>query len=456
MKTLITLFVGLLALGTAAAQSPAQLKTELREKETAAAKDPDQLVEVGKWAEEKGLAAEARRIYQAALRIDPAHKAANEALGNELVEGKWLPPKEAAAARKKALDAQYKAAGMVEVGGVYVEKQHVDDAKRGIYHHDGEIVSKEEKVALMSGMVRHPETGGIIEARFLEKAQAKLFPIGTEGRWAELADANRYHADPNRPWVLRTAHGTLVSTLPLEKLQEIKQFMDRGIERLQPLFGFAATRPAQRPTVLVAATVDEYREYGSQFGDATSAYGAFLSRDGTLMKVPFQGEVRPAICHWETQNKLGPYYLRNAAGMSYVSGLCAAAGAEMPLWFQIGCGSYSSFFENDHDAGWFGKAHVTRGGVKDLESWFHSFAINGDMEATAISYNVYQAGLMISFAANGGDEKTTAAMQEITAAFASGKAKAVAKTMEKLQGLLAGKEDRIRAHLQTLISRFNG
>lgn len=454
MTKSLPLLVGLLAIASAAAQTPAQLKQDLRQKESAAAKDPDQMFEVGKWAEAQGLAAEAKRLFQAVLKLDPTHKAANEALGNELVDGKWMTSKDAAAARKKLLEAEYRAKGMVEVGGVWVEKDQVADAKKGIYFHEREIVSKEEKMALMSGMVRHPETGELIEPKHLEKAQAKLFPIGTEGRWASEAEADRYHADPGRPWIVRSGHCTLVSTLPLAKLQEVKQFADRGVERLQPILGYSNTRPSLRPTILIAATTEEYNTYGTRFGDETSAYGAFLADQRVQMRLPYQGDVRPAVCHWE--KSWGPYYLRHAAGMGYLAGLCAVAGVDSPLWFLQGCGSYASRFENDHDAGWYGKQHLAKGGVKDLKGWFNSFAINGEMEPTARDFNIYQAGLMISFAAHGGDDKATQAMQEITAAFAEGKGKAIEKGIDKLRSLLIGKEDEIRNHLQVLISRFRG
>jgi peptide/nickel transport system ATP-binding protein len=85
----------LLVLAAATGQSAAQLKNELKTKETAAKKDPQKLYEVGVWAKEKALAVDAKRIFEAVVKIKPDHAGAHEALGDELVEGKWMSAKDA-------------------------------------------------------------------------------------------------------------------------------------------------------------------------------------------------------------------------------------------------------------------------------------------------------------------------------------------------------------------------
>jgi hypothetical protein len=438
------------------AQTPAQLKQELRAKEAAAKQDAEALFAVGKWADENGLGAEARRIYQNVLKIAPEHEGANLALGNELVAGKWLTAKDAEAERKKALDAEFKAKGWVQVDGVWVAKEHAADAKKGIFHHEGGIVSKEEMLALMGGMVRHPVTGELIDKSHLAEAEARKFPIGTEGRWVEEKEADRFHADRERPWVFRSDHCTLLSTLPVAKLELVKNFADRGVEHVLPIFGLATVAPAHRPTVVIASTEDEFRGFGTSLGDETSSYGAFLATDDgrARVRVPYQGEVRPAVCLWHKE--WGEFYLRHAAALAYVGGLCAGARAEVPLWFLHAAAGYASRFENLKDASWFGEQHQQKGGVKELKGWFNSFAINGEMESKQIDYNIYQAGLLISFAATGGDDKATKALQEVTAAFADGKSQAIDKSIDKLKTLLLGKEDEIRRHLQTVIAKGKG
>ncbi len=447
-RALLALVLGALPL---LAQSPAQLKSELKTKEAAAKKDPDALFAVGQWAGEKALAADAKRIYQAVLKLSPEHAGANEALGNALVEGKWLPAKEAEALRKKAMAAEYAAKGFVEVNGVWVEKDKADDAKRGVFHHDGQVVTKDEIVALQAGKVRHPDTGELIDPKHLEKAQNKYYPVGSEGRWVDLKEADTYHSDTKRPWIVRTQRGTLISTLGLAKIEELTLQVDFGIEKVAPLLGSRVVSPALRPVVLVAATESEYRDYGTDLGDGTDAAGAFLMRDEARMNVPGVGEVRAAICY--NHKDWGQRYVRHAAALAYAHGVAVEAGAELPLWLLHGLGAYTSRFQNDSDAGWFAKQHLQKGGVRNLKSFFQAFAISGDMESKDIDYNVFQAGLSLSFAAHGGEAKVTDALQAVTAALGGNAKGAASKAIAKLETELIVAEPKIVAYLQQLIAK---
>ncbi len=454
MRSLLGLFVALFLSLPGLAQNAAALKQELKTKETAAKQDADALFQVGKWAEDKGLAADSKRIYQAILKAKPGHEGANKALGNELVDGKWLSAKDAAAARKKTLEAEFKAKGMVEVGGVWVGKDEVNDAKRGIYHFEGSLVTKEELAAFGAGKVRHPVTGMIIEAKYLEDAKTRKFPIGTEGRWGDEKAADEFHKDPAHPWFVRSSYCTLAGTLPIQKMEELKEIADRGVERARTLMGNQLPHPANRPAILIASTDDEFRAYGTQLGDETSAFGAFLAGDSerqVKFRVEYQGESRPAICNFHKD--WGPYYLRHAAALAYANGLAEDADIEAPLWFLHAFGGYASRFDNDHDAGSFAEQHLAKGGVKDMKAWFNSFAINGDMESKEIDYNVFQAGMLLSFVADGSDPKLTETMKEVSDCFGSGKSKGVEKSLEKLQAAFIAKEADLRAYLQKLIKK---
>lgn len=440
----------LLLVVPALAQTPAKLKQELKAKETAAKKDPDALFEAGQWANEKELAAEAKRIFQAVLKLQPDHEGANLALGNERVDGKWVTAKEAETLRKQAMAAEFAAKGFVEVGGIWVEAGHVEDAKRGIFHHEQDLVTKEEKLALQKGMVRHPETGQLIEPRYLEQAAKRYFPIGPT-RWVDEKEANQFHSDIKRPWIVRSQHCTLLSTLPIAKIQELRAEADAGVERVKPWFGEAVLSPGRRPVVLIAGTESEYRELGNGLGDGTDACGSALIRDEAAMRISYLGEVRGAICN--NHKDWGPRYLRHAAAIAYAHGIATDRGISLPLWFLHGIGAYTSRFQNLVDAAWFGKLHQQKGGVRSLKSFFSAYAINGEMESTAIDYNIYQAGLMFSFAATGGDEQVTAAMEDVKALLA-GTTKAKAdKVFAKLEAALVAAEPKIAAHLQELAAK---
>ena len=184
------------------AQSKSKLKKELRKQEQAAKKDPDALYEAGKWAKEQELDKDAKRIFKRVLKLDANHAGANTAMGNALVEGKWLPEKEAKKLREAALEAEYSAKGYKKIDDVWVPPEEVDDARKGIFYYEGEKVSRLEMQAMQAGMVRHPRTGQLMNAEFQDKADSGYFPIG-DGKWGDLKQANKYHSALSRPWMIQ-------------------------------------------------------------------------------------------------------------------------------------------------------------------------------------------------------------------------------------------------------------
>jgi hypothetical protein len=432
--------------GLAQAKPDAKLKQELRSRETAAKKDVDQLFQVAKWAKAQKLDDEATRLHRAILKLKPDHQGANEALGNVLVEGKWMPAKEAEDLLKKKIAAEYAAKGLIEVDGLWVEKDQVEDAKRGIWRHDGEIVTRQEKLALLSGKVRHPETGELIPADALAKAKQPLFPIAGD-RWVDQQEADKFHGDTERPWVVRSAYCTLVSTLPLAKVMEFRAAVDQGFERIAKLMGDKPPLPGSRPTVIIAATTGEYTSYGAALGDATSAFSAFLMRKEVHLKLPDVGDIRAAIC--DGTGQLGPYNARHAAALSYAYSKAKDAGATLPDWLLHGFGALASRFNNDSDGKFYGQRHLQRGGVGSLKGYFATFALNGDTESEVLVHLVYQAGLLLRFAEErDGDAAVSAALAALTTSLADPKAGGADAAIAAFQAAVIAAESKISAFLQ--------
>lgn len=65
--------------------------------------------ELGYWAREQGLETQAREAFEHAVRLDPAHGAAQRGLGRELYEGRWMTFAERQAER-----------GLVELDGQWM------------------------------------------------------------------------------------------------------------------------------------------------------------------------------------------------------------------------------------------------------------------------------------------------------------------------------------------------
>lgn len=61
--------------------------------------DADGHHDLGVWCRENGLARKAKARFRRAIKIDPEHAAAHEALGHVQVEGEWVPPDKVEQAR---------------------------------------------------------------------------------------------------------------------------------------------------------------------------------------------------------------------------------------------------------------------------------------------------------------------------------------------------------------------
>jgi hypothetical protein len=446
MKTLTTalisllMFAGPLATGAAAQND----KKTLKQMEQAAGTDLDQLFQAAVWAKEHGLLNDRRRILQSIIKKDPDHKLAREALGFVEYDGEWMTASKAKVLREREKRKEMEAKGLVSVDGVWVEKDEVKDARKGIFYHDDQRVSRGEKIALSAGMVRHPKTGAFIAEADMAKAEEGMFPLGDD-EWGTQEEADRYHAAEQQPWVYRSTYCTVVSNTPLAQILELAQTIDSGIETAQPLFGGIEPSPLNRPVIVIARDSDQYRKFGENFGDEGSAYAVF--RAINPFEVPGVGNVRPVVTN--DAEGWGPYWMRHAAGLAFADAIAADLEAELPEWFVRGVAGLCERHYVDGVASFFGKQHLEKGGVKDLDEWFDRFEISGNLENRMLDFNVYQAGLVLAFAMYGGDEDALEAIRAVTDA-ATKDGKALTKAVTALQKVLIKREDEIREYLRGL------
>ena len=91
--------------------------------------------------------------------------------------------------------------------------------------------------------------------------------------------------------------------------------------------------------------------------------------------------------------------------------------------------------------------------MTSIKSFFKTFALSADVEQSQVDHNLYQAGLLLSYATQGGNNEVTDAMVELTNTL-SGKGKGSAsKAITKLEGLLAESRDQVVAHMNKLIAQ---
>ncbi len=450
MKHLITVAISLFLVTPVYAQSEAELKTQLRQMENASADDADGLFTAAVWAKERGLDSDYERILDKVLKVNSRHEDANLALGNVLYLNNWMSRPE-----------MYKSMAYVEEDGVWIPKDERDDAREGIFHHMGELVTRDEMAAFQAGKVRHSVTGEFIGERDRAKAAGE-FPLG-EGEWGTLEEADQYHSTMEHPWVVRSVHTTMVATMPLEQIQNGQGWVDAGYELVYSLFN-VAPNPTNRPVVVLSYNTDQHIEFGDAFGGADSAHGAFIAED--VMEVPgIPSFVQPAFVNYaegdDGEEAWRPYHLRHGGGIAYIEAIRRQNDAIMPEWFIRGLGSYAGRHATLNLSGWLGQTDVqVSGGVNDgLRSWFQSFTLAG-IGRNAIDHNIYQAGLMVRFALapedEGGDSRVSDNWQAVVEVIQEADSRATARTIDKLEKSYYSKQEEIRSYLQWLIQEKDG
>jgi hypothetical protein len=118
--------------------------------------DADGWVALGDWASSRGLGSQAREAYGRALAASPLDPRANEALGNVLVDGRWVSEEEG-----------YRARGYVQHEGDWVTPAERDatlreqaaqaDADRARQEADARVREAEERAAEAEARAREAE-----------------------------------------------------------------------------------------------------------------------------------------------------------------------------------------------------------------------------------------------------------------------------------------------------------
>ena len=448
MKHLITVAISLFLAAPAYAQTVAELKSELRKMENASADDADGLFTAAVWARERGLDSDYQRILDKVLKVNSRHEDANLALGNVEYMGFWMSRPE-----------MFKSMGLVEEDGVWIEKDQRKDADEGIFHHMDELVSRDELAAFQAGKVRHPVTGEFIDERDLAKTAgaSPLFPLG-EGEWGTREEADQYHSTMDHPWIVRSAHTTMVATMPLVDIQNGQGWVDAGYGLVYQLFN-VAPNPANRPIVCFSGSSEQHIEFGDAFGGSDSAHGAFIA-EGVMEVAGIPGVVQPVFVNYG-EEAWRAYHIRHGAGLAYIEAIRRQNDAIMPEWFMRGLGAYAGRHALLSLSGWFGETDVqVSGGVKDgLRSWFQQYTLGG-MNRNGIDHNIYQAGLMVRFALapedEGGDSRVSDNWQDVVEVIQEGDSRGTARTIDRLEKSYYSKQEEIRSYLQWLIREKEG
>jgi hypothetical protein len=434
----------------APAQTRQQLKKQLRAMIAQAKNDTTLLFEAANFAKDHNFTADYKKLIKKILRIDKDHAGANTAEGRIKFEGKWISQADYKKKLIQKLEAEFKAAGKIKVSGVWVDKEKVADAKKGVFHHDNQLVNKWEMRQFQAGKVRHPRTGRFIEAIDLKKAKDEDLIRLPDGRWVPVKTADRYHSDKARPWMIRSKYCFLVGIVPLAELETLASGVDVSAKTVLKIFGGGDPAPDRIATIVVAKTTDDYKNIGTRIGHGRGVWGVYIGDPGS----PESGKELDGSKSRLVVMNYGPtgsrkYFSHHAAGLAMCCSFMGDTVDDVPAWFVRGVAAYASQHLKPSDARWYAKEYLKKG-VADLRDWFDDFKISIDISAEAVDANICQAGVLIAFCLKGGDKQATDALVTVTEACKRG-GKAVPAAVEKLQKVLIRRQKQLKAYYDTLV-----
>jgi hypothetical protein len=218
-----------------------------RRRKALAPRDADGRVALALWARENGLPKERAALLEEALAIDADHAAANEALGREKVDGKWVSTAEIAALAEEKDSAAKKSSGLVQYGGRWVTSEERDALEKGLKLRDGKWMTEDEIMAL-DGLVR-------FKGRFvkkadlpsLEKADALSSQIGVE-----------LTAESSENFAIQTA-------FPRENAEKVLLAAEEAYTLFRRQFSIRDAMWKGRCLIVLLSGRDEFLKYAAQF-----------------------------------------------------------------------------------------------------------------------------------------------------------------------------------------------
>lgn len=322
-------------------------------------------------------------------------------------------------------------------------KAKKEDAKAlsswGFVEKDGRWKRKADVEKQAKGMVQHPDIGIWIPEDKLAEAKGDKYPVDDE--WLSAEDANKLHRTWSKPWVLLGDNVELRTTYKLADAKNILNEAESAVSYAKNVLWDPVLKLPKRVLIFAFKSQDQYQEFGNEYDETGfSSHGAFWSN---------MHEERPVCVYYGAAN-WGPYYLKHGVGLAISSQLLIPLGVAERHWIHTGFGSLSSRWSNAAAAAHFGGQYLQKGGVRSLKSFPKNFTISGDLSAADLDWNIYQAGILVSYLTGGPSKKVSKAWNDVRAAIKT-RGKKTSKTVGKFQKVLLTHQKQLRAYLERLI-----
>ncbi|MEM9802535.1 MAG: hypothetical protein AAGA20_19570 [Planctomycetota bacterium] len=433
----------------------------------------------------------ARLAWRRIVEIDSYHAGARAGLRHHLYEGRWYETYAALSrARRDEARRRLEEDGVVPFGDEWVKPEDLPFRRMGWERLDDGAwappgtrearAEVERKVSL--GWEQQHRTW--ISPDEFDRWRAGLWKVGDE--WLDADAANEAHAEIGAWWEVPGEHFVALTTVTEERSRWVVWWADRTHDELVRLFGL---EPREAPELVVLNSIAQYNDFAAGSAAASrvpadsmgwsSIHYAFFT-DGWIDRTGSAPAFRGTGAAYYAANDpalepFGQHAVRHAAAIAWLAAVDPswdtvsrmltepAAGfpdasywdeKRIPRWMQYGAASYCErYFEDatvgeDGDPLWSRKWALDnlRGGgplppVKEILTLDFDTA-----DPPASARRIHLAGLLVHFAADGGDPDVTEAFDAFRAALVAGE-----DTADSVAALEAELVD-----AQSKIARFAG
>ena len=442
--------------------------------------DVEKLWALYEWCDAYGKKSEARRTLIRIVKLEPNHRPAHEALGHVEYDGQWFTSeKKLEAYKKEKEEREAKEKGLVKYEGEWVPAEHVPYLERGLVRdEEGRWLSAEDYERIQEGWTRQDLVWVAPDEK--DKVAQGLWKCGDD--WKTLEQANAYHSELGKWWVIPSEHYVAYSTCDREIAKQALECMEDAFNDFVRAFGRAPDRPLN---VVVLRDVPQYQAFangGEGWPQLTDSRANSSIHYAYFADVFFgdEGFMGAGVAYWDASDPNGAAYgnhaARHAAGQAFVEAFDPSTKAvaevvekggepseafvtsfweekALPLWLRFGIATYGERYYVDPHVESGGNPYWTRewsvqniqnrGGMRPLERIF-AFELSPDEASRQDAQKlINESGLLVAFVLDGECAPVTERYQALKVALEKGKG--VDKAVSALEKEIARHEKELRA-----------
>jgi len=307
-----------------------QDEASLEERIAACADDTAKLWELAQSLKQSSKYADARKVMEKIVAIDPEHADARKGLGHQKYAGRWFKSSVELMMFRRKEEKEMSAKGLVRLGKEWVAKEDAPFLRmkwvkdEGGHWRDPRTLARLEQDAKYRADGWEQQDLTWIPPKEFPKRDQGLFKCGDE--WLTREAADQFHAKLHTPWAI-PGEFLVMGTCTRNGMEWAREYTDAIYPDLVRIFG---KEPTEKPRVLILNSLEQYNAFAG--GDPARNMPGYDATGFSSLHYAFfadsffDGRTQPpeylgcGVGYWDYKPELtgwGKLSIRHAAGLSY-------------------------------------------------------------------------------------------------------------------------------------------